>query len=217
MKDLTSTVPKPMLQVNGKSLIEHKLDALPPEVDEVILIIGYLGHVIRDTFGEGFGGRRMTYVEQETLNGTAAAVWLARPHIKDRFVVLMGDDLYARKDIESCMASPDWSVLVEKTESMGSGGKIVMDEQDHIVSIEEGSHDGPGLMNTNLMVLDTRIFEYPIVPKAPGSDEYGLPQTVLAASRASGIPLHPVPTTFWIQITAPDDLAKAERILSPDR
>lgn len=214
MKELTQSVPKPMLLINGKTLIEHKLDVLPPEVTEVILIIGYQGEVIREYFKDEFGGRRIRYVEQEDLNGTAGALWLAQPFLTDRFVVMMGDDLYARKDVEACFASPEWSVLVEKTETMASGGRMVMDDRGLIVDIEEGDHTGkPGLMNTNMLALDSRLFEYPMVPKSEGSEEYGLPQTVLAASKASGIALAAVQATFWIQVTAPEDLQKAEAAL----
>lgn len=215
MKELTDTVPKPMLLVNGKSLIEHKLDALPAEVTEVILIIGYQGAVIREAFGDTFEGRTMRYVEQEELNGTAGALWQAKDLLTDRFVVMMGDDLYAKEDVRACFASPDWSVLAEELESMRSGGKIVTDDTGAITAIEEGNHEGvPGLMNTNMLVLDPRVFAYPLVPKAPGSDEYGLPQTVLQGSRESGISLRPVPASFWVQITAPEDLDEAARILS---
>lgn len=215
MKELTQATPKPMLTVFGKTLIEHKLDSLPSEVDEVILVIGYQGQVIRDAFGESFGRRTIRYVEQETLDGTMGALALARPFLTDRFIVMMGDDLYAREDIEACFGNPDWSVLVEDTKTMASGGRMVMSEEGNIIGIEEGDHTGkPGLMNTNLFVLDPRVFEYPMVPKAAGSDEYGLPQTVVAASKVSGIPLQAVMATSWIQITAPEDLAKAERLLS---
>lgn len=214
MKELTQSVPKPMLLVNGKTLIEHKLDALPESVDEVILVVGYQADAIRKHFKDSFGGRRITYVVQEELDGTAGALWLAKPYLSERFVVMMGDDIYAREDVEACFASPDWSVLVEETETMASGGRMVMDDSGHIVDIEEGDHTGkPGLMNTNLLALDPRLFTYPLVPKAIGSDEYGLPQTVLAASKASGIPLAAVRATFWIQVTAPEDLNKASLML----
>jgi UDP-N-acetylglucosamine diphosphorylase / glucose-1-phosphate thymidylyltransferase / UDP-N-acetylgalactosamine diphosphorylase / glucosamine-1-phosphate N-acetyltransferase / galactosamine-1-phosphate N-acetyltransferase len=215
MRDLTVSTPKPMLTVLGKSLIEHKLDILPPMVDEVIILVGYLGDVIRDAFGEHFKGRRIRYVEQDVLNGTMAALALASPLLTDRFVVLMGDDLYAREDIDACFATGDWSVLVQSTETMASGGRMIMDAAGHIVDIEEGDHTGkPGLMNTNLFALDPRIFEYPMIPKTAGSDEYGLPQTVVAASKSSSIPLVAVEATFWFQITAPEDLERAETVLT---
>ncbi len=214
MGELTNLVPKPMLLVHGKSLIEHKLDILPPEVDEVIFIIGYLGNVIRETFGDTFNGKTIRYVEQTVLDGTMGAVALAKPYITGRFVVMMGDDLYGTADVRTVCATPDWVMVVEETDSMASGGKVIVDEHDLVTDIEEGDHRGTrGFMNTNLLVLDERIFEYPMVPKAVGSDEYGLPQTVMAASRASGIPLHAVRAASWIQVTAPEDIARAEGLL----
>lgn len=215
MKELTQSLPKPMLTVSGKTLIEHKLAILPPEVDEVILIVGYQAEIIRAKFGDSFEGRKIRYVEQESLNGTAGALWLAAPHLSGRFIVMMGDDLYSREDIDACFAMPEWSVLVQRMESMSSGGQMIMDENGNLSAIEEGDHTGtPGLMNTNLFVLDPRVFEYPLVPKAEGSLEYGLPQTVLAASLTSGIPLAVVESSFWFQITAPEDLPRAEAVLS---
>jgi hypothetical protein len=52
-----------------------------------------------------------------------------------------------------------------------------------------------------------------MIPKAEGSPEYGLPQTVVAAAKASGVPFVALPSSFWIQITEPNDLARAEEIL----
>jgi UDP-N-acetylglucosamine diphosphorylase / glucose-1-phosphate thymidylyltransferase / UDP-N-acetylgalactosamine diphosphorylase / glucosamine-1-phosphate N-acetyltransferase / galactosamine-1-phosphate N-acetyltransferase len=214
MKDLTNEVPKPMLEVAGKTLLEHKFDMLPESFDEIILIVGYLADVVERRFGSEYKGRKIRYVVQDTLDGTMGAVKRAEPFLKDRFLVLMGDDLYCREDVEKLVALPDWGILMERMESMGSGGNMVVADG-KVVAIEEGDHRGkPGLMNTNMFMLDTRLFSYPPVPKSAGSDEYGLPQTVVAASKASGIALDPVYTTFWFQVTEPDDLPKAEVMLA---
>lgn len=214
MGALTNSLPKPMLRVAGKNLIERKLDVLPTGIDEVILVVGYLGNTIRDYFGSTYRGIPIRYVEQLDLSGTGRAVWCAREHLNDRFLVLMGDDLYSTQDIELCVAQPDWVVLVERTEHMAAGGSVVIDGNNCAVGIEEGDHTGkPGVMNTNMFVLDPRVFEQPLVPKAAGSEEYGLPQTVLAASRNLHIPVHTVNASGWIQITAPEDLEKATKLI----
>ncbi len=214
MGGLTDTVPKPLLLVAGKSLLAHKLDALPTEVDEVIFVIGYQGQMIREAFGEEYSGRRIRYMEQEELNGTMGAVSLAKPLITGRFIVMMGDDLYGTAELQRACSTPGWVVVVEKTEHMASGGRVDVDENDVVIHIEEGNHHGTsGLMNTNLFVLDERIFEHPMIPKSVGSNEYGLPQTVVAVASEAGIPLHAVYATSWIQITAPEDLGRAESLL----
>ncbi|MGE5541090.1 MAG: sugar phosphate nucleotidyltransferase [Bacillota bacterium] len=211
MQALTDALPKPMLQVAGKTLLEHKFDILGDDFEEIVLVVGYHEESIRSAYGDEYRGIPIRYVVQEELNGTMAAVALAQPHLSGRFVVMMGDDIYSRVDLEAVLAAPEWAILVEKTEHMAAGGRMVTDQNGEVVAIEEGDHRGkPGLMNTNMVVLDQRVFEHPMMPKATGSSEYGLPQTVVAASRASGIPLQAVYATKWIQVTAPEDLVVAE-------
>lgn len=212
MGALTDEVPKPLLEVEGKTLLEHKFDVLPDIITEIVLVVGYHGPKIRERLGDTYGTRPITYVTQETLNGTGGALWEAEGILRERFVIMMGDDLYAREDIEQCIATPGWSILVSATDHMQSGGRMV-DRDGAIVAIEEGEHQGPGLMNTNLFVLDPSLFGHHLVPKSAGSPEYGLPQTVLAASLATGRALSAVYATTWIQVTSPEDLERAAREL----
>lgn len=219
MVELTGEVPKPMLPVGGRPLLEYKLDALPEEIDEAILIIGYRGEVIRKHFGERYGNKRIQYVEQQELNGTAGALWSARPLLHNRFLVMMGDDIYAEEDVAACIAKTEgWVLLVQQLPEMHRAGSVRLDAEGHIADIiesrsEDGSRQGAGVASTNLFVLDTRLFFSPMVPKHAGSLEFGLPQTVVAAARAQGIPFEPVFTDKWIQITAPKDLIIAEETL----
>ncbi len=216
MGELTNLVPKPMLLVHGKSLLAHKIDTLSYDIDQIIFVIGYQGNIIRHAFGNEYGGRHIQYVEQTDLNGTMGALACAAPLITGRFIVMMGDDLYGAEEVRTACETPDWVVVVKKTDAMASGGKVSVDEHDVVIGIEEGEHHGTsGLMNTNLFVLDQRIFEYPMVPKVAGSKEYGLPQTVSKVAMEAHIPLHAVYATSWIQITAPEDIAVAEAILAP--
>lgn len=215
MGELTETVPKPLLEVNGKTLLEHEFDVLPENVDEVVLVVGYLGSVIQQRYGGLYSGKRILYVEQETLDGTAAALWRAKDILEERFIVMMSDDLYGRDDINKCLEKDDWVTLVQKRGAIRSKGKVEVDEHNLILRITEGNHgDIPGLLGTNFFVLDTRLFEYPMVPKSEGSNEYGLPQTIIAASEKSGIPFYAIEGTSWFEITDPEDLKKAEEFLA---
>jgi bifunctional UDP-N-acetylglucosamine pyrophosphorylase/glucosamine-1-phosphate N-acetyltransferase len=214
MGALTDSVPKPMLAVAGKTLLEHKFDILGPDLHEILIVIGYQGDVIRNAYGTSYRGMPIRYIAQETLDGTMGALALARPYLTERFIVMMGDDIYSSGDLARMLVVPEWGMLLKHMEHMPSGGRIVTDAKEEVKDIEEGDHRGePGLFNTNMFVLDPRVFEHPMVPKSAGSHEYGLPQTVLAASKASGIPLLSVLTTEWIQITAPEDIASAQTLI----
>lgn len=214
MLGLTDSVPKPLLEVAGKTLLEHKFDILPYDIDEIILVVGYMGGVIQKRFGGSYKDKRILYVEQEKIDGTAGALWRARSVLKDTFLVMMGDDIYSQDDANRCIAVDGWTMVVHETEHMNMGGCVIVDKAGDVKDIEEGNHAGkPGLINTNMFSLDTRLFDFPMVPKSAGSDEFGLPQTVLAASKKSGISFKAVTSSFWIQITAPEDLQKAEEIL----
>jgi NDP-sugar pyrophosphorylase family protein len=213
MGDLVLDTPKPMLPILGKPILEYKFDALPDVVDEVILVVGYLGGVIQKHFGGSYNGRRIYYVEQEEPAGTADALWHAKDLLKEKFIAMNGDDLYSKEDTESCLAY-EWAMLVQERDPLLSGGKVLLDGDTHsIVDIQEGTHEGGGFINAGLYVLDTRLFDFPLVPKAEGNSEFGLPQTILAASKSSNIPFSAVQSTFWLQITEPADIQKAEEIL----
>jgi NDP-sugar pyrophosphorylase family protein len=103
--------------------------------------------------------------------------------------------------------------VVQKTDHVRTGSVKV--KAGRVVAITENSEHagGPGYACTNLFMLDTRIFDYPPLPKAKGSTELGLPQTMMQA--ASDIAIAAVPATMWIEIKEPADLKRAEKILAP--
>ncbi len=214
MRELTEELPKALLPLGDKTLLEYEFDALPDEIDEIIIIVGYKGGLIHDRFGGSWQGRDVLYVEQEKLDGTAGALWRAKDILHDRFVVMMSDDLYAKEDVQRCIRKKDWAVLVQRRAQIRSKGKVEVDKNGTIKGITEGDHGNvPGLLNTNLFVLDMRIFQGPLIPKAQGSDEFGLPQTAIAAANMLNIPFHAVETDKWLEITTPEDLQKAQEIL----
>lgn len=215
MEELTTAVPKSMLTVDGKTLLEYKLEALPDEIEEIILVVGHLSHVIKTHYGSKYRGRPLIHVEQTELNGTAGALWSAKDFIKDRFLVLNGDDILFATDLKRCVEGSDtWKLLVQQTDEMYRAGSVELDENANITAIIEGDRGtAQGLASTNIFTLDTRLFSQPLIPKQEGSLEFGLPQTVIAAAKSIGVVLEPIFTKDWIQINAPGDLVKASAIL----
>ncbi|TSC67957.1 MAG: bifunctional UDP-N-acetylglucosamine pyrophosphorylase / Glucosamine-1-phosphate N-acetyltransferase [Parcubacteria group bacterium Gr01-1014_72] len=210
MNHLTNETPKPLLTVKGKTLLRHKLDALPREISEVIIIVGYFGDKIRKHLGDSYGGRKITYVEQGTLDGTAGALHAAKHLLQDgHFLVMMGDDLYGAADISRMLLHP-WALLAERVKMPKRGARVVLGEGNRIERIEERAELTPGeYNNTGLYMLGPKFFEYPLVACSP--DEFGLPQTLVQAVR--DVSVRVVEATEWFQITAPEDILAAEKFL----
>lgn len=207
MKPLTDTVAKPLLKVAGQPLLDYTFDALPDTVDEVLLVIGYLGDQIRAYLGDNFRGRRVRYVEQKKLEGTAKALSEAKPFLKGRFLVLMADDIYEKDDIEKCLQY-EQAILVMKSETEGPGGRVLLDKEGKVQSVVEGRYNPKGaLISTNALVLSEKFFNYPPVKLTDREGEWGLPQTV--SKMARDLPVAVVEATLWIKITTPEDLTFA--------
>lgn len=211
MRPLTYHVPKPMARAGGKNLLEHNIEKLPKEVDEIILVIGYLGEQIVNHFGDECGGRKIIYVRQKKLLGTAHAISLCKRYIRGRFIVLMGDDMYGKKDIKECLKH-DWAWLVQKVRGKFVGGRIIYDKDGNVTEVKEGKHNvTSGFVGTNLFVLGTEYFNYKMVPIKDGA-EFGLPQTVALA--AVDFPVKMIEATGWQQITDMEDLKHLHTKLS---
>ncbi len=211
MLPLTLERPKPMVEISGKNLIEWKLAVLPSSVTDVVLIIGYQGEKIKDYFGDIFEGRRMHYVVQEELNGTGGALLSAKEHLHGRFLVMMGDDLYAREDVEAVSAY-ELAVLVREVVDREIGGEMMANPDGTFLSIHEPKHFvTEGLINTGLYSLDRRYFDYPLVPIGGSSTEFGLPHTLELLAKDSPVTL--VKATAWMQISAPGDLPLGEAFI----
>ncbi len=97
MRPLTLATPKPMIKVCGRPLLEHIIDALPAEVDELILVVGYLREQIRDYFGDSFKRFKINYIVQENKLGTYNALKLCEHllRLEERFLLIYADDLHA--------------------------------------------------------------------------------------------------------------------------
>jgi UDP-N-acetylglucosamine diphosphorylase / glucose-1-phosphate thymidylyltransferase / UDP-N-acetylgalactosamine diphosphorylase / glucosamine-1-phosphate N-acetyltransferase / galactosamine-1-phosphate N-acetyltransferase len=209
MGDITQKVPKPMIKLKGKPILEHKINALPKEINEVILVIGHLGNQIVDHFKDNFGGKKITYFFQEKLDGTGGALHLAKDTLKEKFLVMMGDDLYHRSDIEK-MLKHELAVLAHELNDTSRFGVLDIDKQGHVVDIiEKPENSENNLVNTGLYAMNKNFFEYNLIALQNG--EFGLPQTLVKMSDKHDIKFEKA--TLWHPIGFPEDLEKAEKIL----
>lgn len=213
MRPLTDKTPKPMLQVAGKPILHHTFTALPEEIKEVILIVGYKQEQIRDYFGQEFLGRKIEYVECPVV-GTGAALHKAKDILKERFLVLMGDDLYSQNDLEECLRHK-WSFLVFKTDKAKHQrmGKIEVSPDGNFKGISGSGDVLPNeerFIGCGAYVLGKQFFSYPLV-KLSKSEEFGLPQALVGLADDFSIKL--VQAKKWFPTCHPEDLLEAEKFV----
>jgi len=101
---VNSEVPKPMIPILGKPILEYQLECLREQGwREIILVIGHLGQVIQDYFGDGSGlspatgkpfGVSIEYVVETEPLGTAGALFLLKDKLEEDFLLLCGDVIF---------------------------------------------------------------------------------------------------------------------------
>ncbi len=95
LKPITQEIPKPMLPVQGKPILEHIIELFKKYgITEIVLSIGYKGDKIREYFGDGARfGVKITYVEEISPLGTAGPLRLARHLLSETFFMSNADEL----------------------------------------------------------------------------------------------------------------------------
>ena len=153
----------------------------------------------------------MTSVKQAKPLGTAHALSLCKKHVRGKFLVLMGDDMYGATDMANCLEN-DWAWLVKKVRGKFTGGRIIYDDNGNVLEVKEGTHDEKeAYVGTNLFVLQPEYFSYPMVAIKDGK-EYGLPQTVALAAKDHEIKM--IEATQWQQVNDLQDLKHLHRVLT---
>lgn len=111
-----SDVPKPMIPICGKPILEWQIENLKAcGLTDITLVIGYLGHVVKDYFEDGSKlGVKISYFEETEPLGTAGALF-KMPELTDDFLLLCGDvilDVDFNRFIEFHQKNHAWASLM---------------------------------------------------------------------------------------------------------
>jgi len=136
MMPLTANTPKPLLKVGSKALIDYVLESLPDEIDEIIIVVKYLGNQIKKHIGQEYKGKRVRYVAGSDKGNTFSFL-NTRKYLKDeRFLLIYGDEIPNPLNVRNCLK--------------------------HELSFLTFMSNGKWLKN-GIMVLNTNIFNYFLV------------------------------------------------------
>jgi len=166
MRPFTYEMPKPMIPVHGKPLLEHIILLLRKyDVRDIILSVGYLKEKIVEHFGDGKKlGVKIRYVEEKEKLGTAGPLNLARDLIDDTFFMFNGDIL-ANIDLESFAFehksnSGIGTIALTPVEDASKFGVVDLRGGKILKFIEKPKGKKYGLINAGIYILEPEVMDY---------------------------------------------------------
>ncbi|MBD3348500.1 MAG: NTP transferase domain-containing protein [Candidatus Eisenbacteria bacterium] len=219
LREITDSVPKPMLEVGGKPMLWRVLTALRAAgVSEAAVIVGYRGDVIRDYFGSGESvGVRLTYFVQEVQDGTGRAAEPAREFLSDGPFffsfgdILTGDSAYASM-AEAYENDPSDLLLAVREVPDPSRFGAVRARDGRILEIVEKPAPGSApsnWVNAGFFVSHPLLFEYTARLKPSARGEFEIPDAIRMMIADGRVVRAYELTEPWTDIGTPEDLAAA--------
>lgn len=93
---VNSEIPKPMIRINDKPILHYQIECLKNQgLTDIIIVIGHLGNVIKEYFGDGSDfGVTISYIEENQPLGTAGSLYYLKNIITSDFLLLNGDVIF---------------------------------------------------------------------------------------------------------------------------
>ena len=218
MRELTDELPKPMIPVRGKPILEHIVSGLAANgVTEVLIVVGYRREVVTDHFGDGAGfGCTVSYVEQIVQDGTGRVVELARefsaghPFVLSYGDILVSPDSYAPLvDFTDC----DAKLTVKRDEDVRKGGAVFIEDGRVTDLIEKPRDDQPTspYYNAGIYSFSAEIFDYTARLEKSPRGEYELTDAIAAMVRDGRRVLAVELAGDWADVRDPEVLTELNR------
>lgn len=168
LQPITYEIPKPLVLVHDKTLLEHAFDLFKKHgIKNIIIAIGHMGDKIKATIGNGRRyGVNVTYIEESKPLGTAGPLKLAQHLLTDTFIVCNADelkeldlgDMYSVHKENNAIAT----VALTTVDDPSSYGVAKMQGAKILEFIEKPKKENApsNLINAGLYVFEPEILEY---------------------------------------------------------
>lgn len=147
ISSVASDIPKPMIKIEGKPILEHEIECLRDQgYRDIIITVSYLGDIIVDYFGDGSGvspatgepfGVNIKYYFEEQPLGNAGALIKLREKLDDDFLLLNADVLFdvdIDRMVEAHLNSgAEVTILTHPNSHPYDSGLIVSDKCNRVV------------------------------------------------------------------------------------
>jgi dTDP-glucose pyrophosphorylase len=220
MRELTNDLPKPMIAVRGKPVLQHIIEGLGAAgVKKVLIVVGYRGDVVRQHFGDGSAlGLSIEYVTQEVQDGTGKVVELAREFAdEDPFVLSYGDIIVdPRNYLRLVGLEPETEAIVsvKRNEDVSQGGAVFLNQRFELIDLREKPRPGEPTSpwyNAGIYSFRPGIFDFTSRLERSPRGEYELTDAIRALAQSGkkvqGLEL----IGEWADVRDPEVLARLNR------
>jgi dTDP-glucose pyrophosphorylase len=222
MRELTVELPKPMIEVRGKPVLQHIVEGLRDAgISEFFIIVGYRADAVQNFFGDGSRYKiAIQYATQVVQDGTGRVVDIARNFAQtSAFILSYGDILVDPRNYKSIVDLPDdieAIVTVTRGEDVSKGGAAFLNDQMELVDIREKSPPGEPTSpwyNAGIYAFRPSIFEFTAKLKPSPRGEYELTDAIRELAQ-SGKKVQALELTGeWADVRDPEILAKLNQSL----
>ena len=222
MRELTADLPKPMIEVRGKPVLQHIIEGLRDAgIREFLLIVGYHAGAVQNFFGDGSRHNiAIQYARQTVQDGTGRVVDLARGFVAGCPFILSYGDILVDPANYKCLVdiSEDVEAIVTVTrgEDVSKGGAVFLNDRMELVDLREKSQPGEATSpwyNAGLYAFRPSIFEFTPKLKPSPRGEYELTDAIRDLAQ-SGKKVQALELTGeWADVRDPEILAKLNQSL----
>ncbi len=221
LRPLTNTVPKAMVKLKGKPLLERTIIELKEAgIEEIIIVVGYLGEVIQKYFGESYEGTPIKYILQVEQKGTAHAIAHAEEFIKENFLVLNADvlvekDLFKELAVVDEFDSYDAIVVGREVSDPWRYGVLSFNEDELLTGIVEKPVPGKepsNIINAGIYRFNKKIFGAIKLTEVSERNEYEIVDSIKVMLNADAKIKVRKYAGRCIDIGTKEDLKKAEKL-----
>jgi bifunctional UDP-N-acetylglucosamine pyrophosphorylase/glucosamine-1-phosphate N-acetyltransferase len=222
MRELTDDLPKPMIKVRGKPVLQHIVEGLRDAgIRKFLVIVGYHAEAVRNFFDNGERHNvDIEYVAQAVQDGTGRVVNLARNFVGDSpFVLSYGDILISPVNYKRVVDLPndlEAIITVTRGEDVSKGGAVFVNEQMELVDLREKPKPGEPMSpwyNAGLYAFRPSIFEFIAKLNPSPRGEYELTDAIRDLAH-SGKKVKALELTGeWADVRDPEILAKLNQSL----
>ena len=217
MRELTNDIPKPMIEVRGKPVLQHIVQGLcDAGVRRFLIIVGYHAERVRNFFGDGrHHNVAIEYATQTVQDGTGRVVNLARDFTGGSpFVLSYGDILISPVNYKRIVEFSDdveAIITVTRGEDVSKGGAVFVNEQMELVDLREKPKSGEPTSpwyNAGLYAFRPSIFEFIARLEPSPRGEYELTDAIRDLAQ-SGKKVQALELTGeWADVRDPEILAR---------